>query len=605
LTPDGPGGVHENLALWLAADGEVSTNGGQVLNWLDKSPNKKTASGGLGPTFSTSSTKLLNYNPVMTMDGVDDQFAVSSIAGAVTSSDLNIFIVHRLNSAPSQSTILREAVSGGGISSHMPWSNGRVFWDAGISSGDGRINTPSGLSTGDDALWLLSSHDGATDLQYIRKNGETLSSDNTAISVTGNSSNFFLGSTGGGLHSNADIAEVIAYVGNDELLDNQRAKIESYLAIKYGYSLDNSTGGIAGNYMNSNNVLTWDAADNASYHNEVMGLSRDDMSDLNQKQSTTRDGNFSIYLGGLAPDNSLNGTTNNKDLSSLLVGHNQGLLNDPTAGATTEKPTNILSRLEREWKLTNTNFTNNFAIKVETDNWNYNINDIRLLVDDDGDFSNAQIYGSPDLNISEGSIIISGISTSMIPMNSTRYITLGTFNSALPVELISFTAMPKNRVVYFDWKTANELNNDYFTIEKSQSGREWESIENIPAVGNTSTISSYTTEDKNPYFGQSFYRLKQTDRNGQFTYSSIQSVYIAPNTPAVQIYPNPVSSRLTIEGYSDELKSFRIVNILGQDVTRLTSFERLAEKIVIDLLQLPVGVYTLETAGGVFKFMRN
>ena len=605
LTPDGPGGVFENLALWLAADGQVSTNGGQVANWSDKSAYKKTATGGLGPVLSTSDAKLLNYNPVMTLDGVNDQFAVSSIARAETSSDLNIFIVHRLNAAPHQSTILREGVSGGGISSHLPWSSGRVFWDAGISSGDGRINTPSGLSSGDDALWMLSNHDGTSDEQYIRKNGKTLATDNTAISIIGNNSSFYIGSTGSGLYCNGDIAEVIAYVGNDELQDNQRARIESYLAVKYGYTLDNSLGGTAGDYINSNDVKTWDAAESASYHNDVMGICRDDASDLSQKQSITRDGDFSIYLGNLSAYNGQNTATISTDLSSLLVGHNQGLLNDPTAGATTEKPSGILSRLEREWKLRNTNFTDDFAIRVETDNWDFDINDIRLLVDEDGDFTNAQIYGSPELNISEGSIIISGINSSMIPMNSTRYISIGTINSALPIELISFEAKPKSGVVYLDWRTASELNNDYFTIERTQNKREWENIANVEAVGNSTTINSYAEEDTKPYLGQSYYRLKQTDVDGQFSYSSIKSVYISPNQETIKLYPNPASSKITIEGHPDELKDFRIVNMLGQDVTTNTTIARQEDRFEIDLFRLPTGFYTVQTKSSVLKFMKR
>lgn len=605
LTPNGPGGIYTNLALWLAADGEVSTNGGQVANWLDKSAYKKTATGGLGPVLSTSDAKLLNYNPVMTLDGVNDQFSVSSIARAETSTDLNIFIVHRLNAAPHQSTIFRENVVGGGISSHLPWLSGRVFWDAGLSSGEGRINAISGLSSGDDALWQLSNHDGTTDEQYIRKNGKTLASDNTAISIVGDNSNFYIGSAGGGLYSNGDIAEIIAYVGNDELQDNQRAKIESYLALKYGYTLDNSLGGTAGDYMNSDDVKIWNAAENANYHNDVLGICRDDASDLTQKQSTTKAGEFSIYLGNLSAYNGQNAATASNNLSSLLTGHNQGLLNDPTAGATTEKPSGILSRLEREWKVTNTNFTDNFAISIETDNWDFNINDIRLLVDEDGDFSNAQIYGSSDLDISEGSIIISGMNASIIPVNSTRYITIGTVNSVLPVELISFEVSPKNRVVYLDWRTANELNNDYFTIEKSQNKRDWESVKNVAAVGNSTTISTYAAEDKKPHLGQSFYRLKQTDTDGQFTYSTVQSVYISVNEQAVKLYPNPANSQITIEGHWNELRAFRIVNTLGQNVRGFVGIEELENKLIIDLIQLPVGVYFVETRGSVLKFAKR
>ncbi len=609
LAPDAPGGVYTNLALWLAADGEVSTDGNQVTNWLDKSEKAKIVSGGLGPTFSTTTDKLLNYNPVMTLDGVNDQFQTASIAGSDTHTDLNFFIVHRINAAPHQSTILREAVSSGGISSHLPWVSGRVFWDAGLSSGDGRIHTPSGLSTGDDALWQLSSHDGTTDLQFIRKNGKTLNSDNTAISIVGNSSSFYIGSTGSGLYANADVAEVIAFIGNEELQNNQRAKIESYLALKYGYTLDNSDNGITGDYTNSNNIMTWDADDNPTYHHEIIGLSRDDASDLYQKQSNTGDDSVAVYIGNLSLYNGQNTASINTDLSSIIFGHNQGFLNDPTLGNTTEKPAGIYSRLQREWKVTNTNFTDDFAIKIAcTYCGNIDINDIRLLVDDDGDFTNAQIYGTPSFTIAQGSLIISGIDVSMIPTNSTQYFTIGSVNptvALLPIELISFTATVINSAVNLDWKTANEINNDYFTIERSIKGIEWESIATVDGAGNSIEVNTYHEIDENPYSGKSYYRLKQTDFDGKFSYAAIRIVNLETDSKPIRIYPNPTSAQITVEGNQEELKALQIFNILGQNVTNRSIITKEADKLNIDLRQLPNGIYIVKAKGNSVKIIKE
>jgi hypothetical protein len=606
LVPDAPGGVYANLALWLAADAGTTTNNGRLANWKDKSENKKIASGGLGPVLSTASNKLLNYNPVITFDGVNNQCVTSSIMRTATSNDLNIFIVHRLDTTWHTSTIFREGVVGGGISSHLPWSNGRVFWDAGLSSGDGRVSTPSGLLSGNDALWLLSNHNGTTDLQYIRKNGKTLISDNTAISLTGNNADFVIGSAGGGLYSKGSIAEIIAFVGNEALQDQQRAKIESYLAIKYGYTLDKSAGGTAGDYLNSNNVTLWDADNNETYHYDVIGLSRDDASHLHQKQSNTRNDSVSVYLGNLSAYNGQNSATITNNLSSLILGHNQGYLNAPPAATTTEKPSGITERFTREWKVTNTNFINDFTLKIKCSGCGtLQVNDVRLLVDDDGDFTNAQIYDSPTVTMEQSSLVISGIDISMIPMNSTKYITIGSTTSFLPVELLSFDATAMDKTVHLDWQTASEMNNDYFTVERSEKGLEWEYVSTIKGAGNSIEINTYHAIDENPYSGLSYYRLKQTDLDGQFSYAPIRAVYLETDQQTVRIYPNPSAAQITVEGHANELEGLRIFNILGQDVTSNTTISGNADKLTIDISQLPNGFYSVRTRSAVKKVIKK
>ena len=112
---------------------------------------------------------------------------------------------------------------------------------------------------------------------------------------------------------------------------------------------------------------------------------------------------------------------------------------------------------------------------------------------------------------------------------------------ALPIELISFDASPtNNKTVALEWKTATQINNDYFTIEKSIDGENWEIVNRIDGAGNASNIFSYKSVDNTPYLGTSFYRLKQTDFDGKFTYSSTQPVtLLAKENIQLSIYPNP------------------------------------------------------------------
>jgi len=88
--------------------------------------------------------------------------------------------------------------------------------------------------------------------------------------------------------------------------------------------------------------------------------------------------------------------------------------------------------------------------------------------------------------------------------------------SALPIVLVSFEGEIIGDYVKLDWVVASQVNNDYYTIEKSLDAYNWEELAILPGAGNTNTQMSYTTYDENPIIGHNYYRLTQTDYDGQF-----------------------------------------------------------------------------------------
>jgi hypothetical protein len=88
----------------------------------------------------------------------------------------------------------------------------------------------------------------------------------------------------------------------------------------------------------------------------------------------------------------------------------------------------------------------------------------------------------------------------------------------LPIELMFFTAETSNKGVNLNWATATEINNDFFTIERSLNGNNWEVIDYLTGAGNANYMIEYSFTDANPYQGVSYYRLKQTDYDGKFEY---------------------------------------------------------------------------------------
>jgi len=84
-------------------------------------------------------------------------------------------------------------------------------------------------------------------------------------------------------------------------------------------------------------------------------------------------------------------------------------------------------------------------------------------------------------------------------------------SAPLPVELMSFDAAPDGENILLTWETASEINNDYFTIERSEDAINFTELTRVDGAGNSNTNIHYHSTDFGPYLGVSYYRLKQTD----------------------------------------------------------------------------------------------
>ncbi|MFT6502071.1 MAG: hypothetical protein ACJASQ_002196 [Crocinitomicaceae bacterium] len=141
----------------------------------------------------------------------------------------------------------------------------------------------------------------------------------------------------------------------------------------------------------------------------------------------------------------------------------------------------------------------------------------------------------------------------------------------LPIELLSFTAESKNAHVELNWFTANEINNDYFDVERSFDGINFTSIDKINGAGNSTQVLSYSAVDDTPLTGISYYRLKQTDYDGKTSYSDLEAVeFNNRNDYSLDIYPNPFSVETSLHT-NENLKeaSLIIYNSNGQIVKQI------------------------------------
>ena len=170
-------------------------------------------------------------------------------------------------------------------------------------------------------------------------------------------------------------------------------------------------------------------------------------------------------------------------------------------------------------------------------------------------------------------------------------------NSALPVELTSFTAELKNNAVELNWNTSTEVNNYGFEIERSNLNNNFDKIGFVKGSGNSNSAKDYFFTDKLTLSGKYFYRLKQIDNDGAFEYSKVVETdfKLLQSFELSQNYPNPFNPTTRIS-YSIPLDSrveLLIYGITGELVKSLVNEYQTAGIYTIDFnaADLSSGIY--------------
>jgi len=177
--------------------------------------------------------------------------------------------------------------------------------------------------------------------------------------------------------------------------------------------------------------------------------------------------------------------------------------------------------------------------------------------------------------------------------------------SIVPVELTSFVANVVDRSVVLNWITATEVNNQGFEIQRSEDEASFSNIGFVPGFGTTTEPKSYSYTDQSVTSGTYYYRLKQIDYDGSFTYSSVVEVEVSLPTvlSLEQNYPNPFNPTTTIQ-FSvpvDAQVKVNIYNLVGERVAEVVSgnFAAGTHKVNFSASTLTSGIYfyQLEATG--------
>ncbi|MCB0188444.1 MAG: choice-of-anchor D domain-containing protein, partial [Caldilineaceae bacterium] len=340
-----PGGVAGNLQFWAKANAGAEDNGAAAADgslvdlWRDQSGNDRHASQGniaKQPTFVDGAWANFNFNPTIDYPESQDELVTPLDINAITAGfdPLTAFIVYELDT---------------GTGAIGLWGNDTFGdrWVGATHYGNGGGNAPysGGNTTGTPLVHTTRFEHASATGASIYVNGERLVN-NAAI----NDHNTGATSTAiGGVGPNrADwtfdgrIAEVAFY--DTELTPTQRQQVETYLALKYGVTLDTTDNDgtiVEGDYVAPDGTQVWDSAANSAYHNDVAGIGRDDAEALDQQKSKSvnSDSVVTIDSGGpLAADKSYLLWGNNNAATTLSANYDGGTNN----------------RLARVWKVAET-----------------------------------------------------------------------------------------------------------------------------------------------------------------------------------------------------------------------------------------------------------
>lgn len=210
-------------------------------------------------------------------------------------------------------------------------------------------------------------------------------------------------------------------------------------------------------------------------------------------------------------------------------------------------------------------------------------------------------------NISCGNYFSLHIFANGIP-DQTVNCTFANSINVLPVTFLDLTATTlSNGYAKLIWSTASETNNSYFTVEKSFDSKNWTAIGKVTGAGTSTQINNYTFEDNSSSFSTAYYRIKQIDIDGNFSYSSIATTNFSTNNK-MGIYPNPnAGNTININGLRSTIGwQLKLMNVASQTVYATTLLSN-----QLQLPQIPAGVYFIQlfntTTGtsSVYKYLKN
>ncbi len=395
------------------------------------------------------------------------------------------------------------------------------------------VNGQLGQRSETGTCGFVYSHSGSIDIGSA--NGAALFHDGSS-----NSSRYF----------NGYLAEMIHFT-EAPVNETRRIILENYFSGKYNIPL-----------VSSDQVYRLDT----EYNDQIAGIG--------QENGTTSDTHTDSQSTGILRMKSPATIQNN---SFLFWGENKVPLDETWPYSSGYLPTGIEERSGKVWLISKKGNIGGVEVYIRYSDLqnatSLGVNDLKLLIHHNSDgqsFSGATVVNAASLQ--SGYVArFSGVNFS-----DGDYFTLGNSSTItpLPIELLSFTAEAIEQKVELNWITSTEIGNDHFEVERAGKDLRFEPILSQPGAGYSNKTNFYTDMDNNPLDGISYYRLKQVDYDGHYSYSDPVSVHfqsLKGDSFEFWIYPNPTKThRFSIANTgklpTDKNVQLSLVNTAGQVV---------------------------------------
>ncbi|MDO6435054.1 T9SS type A sorting domain-containing protein [Flavitalea sp. BT771] len=580
-----PGGVSTGLTLWLKADASSTLTSSDSLDSWQYSNNAKVFN-------ATVSRPLVVPNQFNFLPGVSffgNQYMDGpTLAGAPITAgkdDYAVFAVWTSNSSASIQRIWSQnGFAFGNNNGTSLWLyNGQWGDQAEIGpsfvTGMGRnytigapyISQMNLLAQNDNDLELIDQGNLTAPTVLSTSPGNAiatraLAADYNRLGIrTYPSSEAFIGSLG----------ELIVYNNSVDAGAN-RNKIFSYLSLKYGIPLGTDL-------IASDGSTIWNSAVNP-YNNAVFGIGRDNTSGLlvTQSNSASTGNGSGGGQSGAANVVLSNPSALTTDLNFLTVGNDNGATTESTTGAPAS-----MSILGRKWKAQHVGNVGTVNLSIDytgvtTQGTLGNPNNFRLLVDASGtgDFTAGTITRYTPASFSGNIVNYTGVT-----LSNGAVFTFGSSATPLPVNWVSFTATPSNSDIVLKWTVTNNQQASGYVIEQSTDGVHFETIGQL--ANNPQVVSySFTYSQATP--GTHYFRILETDLDGQAIYSKTVAASIKASPFKIVLLGNPLQTNnveLRVTAAAASKAYFELWSLSG---VKVVSVDRVLS-VGVNSVSVPVG----------------
>ncbi|WP_263602339.1 hypothetical protein [Chryseobacterium sp. PET-29] len=367
-----PGGVLGGSA-WLKADsGDNILTGNNVNVWKNQFDGLNNFSGVSNPQYSQVG---MNFNPVMQFSG-SNYFESNSSIPVSNNTNYSKFAVFMSTSTTAAANILSSA-TGGNSAFYITAGTLSIYHNGNIGNS---VAVSANIPTIGTGVWS----NGTTNGSYVKANGKTGTAFTSSTSYTTGKLQVGAFTETANIPNLSKIPEALIYQSALSIAEVNR--IESYLAIKYGITLDQST---VQNYLASDATVLWNATINSTYNNNIAGIGRDDASALSQKQSQSVNSGIQPVIGNgnIFNTNANNTNSFSADKSFLVWGSDTGSTNFATAFAFG----GLNNRMARIWKVQETGTVGTVKVALAVSDVPGSVTNPTLLLSTDAVFDGTDI----------------------------------------------------------------------------------------------------------------------------------------------------------------------------------------------------------------------